>query len=520
MASFFKQKRSGGNSLAAAMIWSASFFALFGLFGLMEGMASENPGGIPAQESLVQEGLGFYREGKMEEAEAAFAEARDAYPENPVAPNYLGRIYLSKGRREEAISEWQAYLRLAPEDEDASRIRKYLTLLIREEAIAYAGKALAEEASLPGVSTDERTVAVTDFITMGNEQYRLLGKGISALIVHDLSKVPELQVVERIRIQSLLEEMALGASQLMNQTTAPRVGKLLKARHVAAGSIGTDGAMMQIASALMETIGKSTIKTQEAEGAFDTFYTLEKIIVRRIIEDLGIGDEFPPLLLEEIPTRNLAAFLSFSEGVDYADREQYDKARASLEQAIIADTEFDPAREFQAETPLSGMLGMTAAQMLATLSGEGDAGDDGWLSLFREMLGWGGPSDAALKRAVSLSLMDGNSARACDCLQAAMATGYDPYAVVKTLLEEGGNNLTIEDICACATGAGVMKAVIAKAVTDAATPFDEPMFSMDEIAQCQCLRGTDGLPYTEADALKKIKIDDTETKDYSSIIIP
>ena len=131
-------------------------------------------------------------------------------------------------------------------------------------------------------------------------------------------------------------------------------------------------------------------------------------------------------------------------------------------------------------------------------------------------LAYTAPDEIALEEAISFALKQDKSARVCECLKIAIDLDYNPYLVIKTIYTIGAN-LDIDQLCMCATEAGVMKAIIAKAAKDAVTPLDKPVYNMDEIAQSQCLRGVNGLAYTRADnELKEIPTDGKEDKNYVS----
>jgi len=100
-----------------------------------------------------------------------------------------------------------------------------------------------------------------------------------------------------------------------------------------------------------------------------------------------------------------------------------------------------------------------------------------------------------------------NKAYACECMRIAMiAYDYNPYSVIK-FIYSSGNNLKIDQLCFCATDAGILKAIIAMAIKDAVTPANKPIYTIDEINQSQCLNGEEGLPYTEkVKPMKKIQM--------------
>lgn len=103
--------------------------------------------------------------------------------------------------------------------------------------------------------------------------------------------------------------------------------------------------------------------------------------------------------------------------------------------------------------------------------------------------------ETILEEALTAALAEEKGDRSCECMKMAIDLDYNPYSVLKAIYSVGGD-LEIDILCSCATEAGVMKAVIAKAATDAVTPLNEPVYDVDEIARSQCLSG---LAYTAAE---------------------
>ena len=55
---------------------------------------------------------------------------------------------------------------------------------------------------------DTKTVAISYFDnTSGSEQYNALSKGLADMLITDLSNVKSIQIVEREKLESLLNEM-------------------------------------------------------------------------------------------------------------------------------------------------------------------------------------------------------------------------------------------------------------------------------------------------------------------------
>ncbi|MFH0726898.1 MAG: hypothetical protein V2B19_11210 [Pseudomonadota bacterium] len=107
------------------------------------------------------------------------------------------------------------------------------------------------------------------------------------------------------------------------------------------------------------------------------------------------------------------------------------------------------------------------------------------------------PEGVVLQEAIAKALEKGKEDRVCECMKMAVDMEYNPYLVIKTIYEAGGD-LKIDQLCMCATEAGVMKAIVAKAAKEAVSPLGGPVFAPDEIAQTTCFRGEEGLAFTEA----------------------
>ncbi len=107
--------------------------------------------------------------------------------------------------------------------------------VVTSDVRMWAQKVLKEEKALRPVEA-RNTVAVLYFENKtGRSEFIPLQKGLALMLLTDLFKIRELQVVERIRIQALVEEMGLGASGMVDSQTTPRVGRLLGARLIIGG---------------------------------------------------------------------------------------------------------------------------------------------------------------------------------------------------------------------------------------------------------------------------------------------
>jgi hypothetical protein len=166
--------------------------------------------------------------------------------------------------------------------------------------------------------------------------------------------------------------MQLGTSGLVDAKTAPRVGKLLKARRVTAGSLADpDKESLMIASDVLDADQKTSIGTQEAQGALNQFYDLEKQIACQIIEDLGWQCDKAPAGFSKIHTKSMPALVYFSQGLEEFDQENFDEAREMFQKALDEDPEFDLATEALMATPTTSMFVLGVSEMISGASASG-----------------------------------------------------------------------------------------------------------------------------------------------------
>lgn len=104
---------------------------------------------------------------------------------------------------------------------------------------------LATVRAQAGEAGDRRpTVAVMPYFdngsVMNRADYESLGKGIADVLISELSGNNTIRVVERDRIQQLIDEQNLGTSGRVDKATAVQAGKLLGAQHMIFGGFIVD----------------------------------------------------------------------------------------------------------------------------------------------------------------------------------------------------------------------------------------------------------------------------------------
>ena len=211
----------------------------------------------------------------------------------------------------------------------------------------WARQALAQE-QVVGMEIPGNTLGVLYFHnTTGNGRLDVLARGLSFMLMTDLSQVEGLSLVERVRMQALMEEMDLGVSGLVDAGTAPRVGRLLGAHYLVGGEL-IDGAVkdLGIASDVLEVPKEELVGSPGSEGEISQLFEMEKELVFKIIELLKI--ELTPeerLELSRPITRDIDALMNMVYGIQSSDLGNYFKAQAYYREALRRDPQFGAAKE-------------------------------------------------------------------------------------------------------------------------------------------------------------------------------
>ena len=268
-----------------------------------------------------------------------------AFSHNPDDPKTLFNLGLSN----EALARRETALRLYEKFTEVPRLSPYRRLMegrfewLTRRMLRDEMQQIALKEPLDTDVTSPRIVAVFPFIYQGtNDRYEPLSRGLAELISIDLANVNDLRVVERVRLQAILDELNLAQTQYMDGETAPRVGRMLGAGRLVSGAYNVVGREnLRLDGAFWEIESASLFNLASQSNTLRDLFSAEKALVFNLINQLGI--ELSPAerdQIERVPTQNIQAFLAYSRGLQEEDVGAYSTAAGFYQQAARLDPQF------------------------------------------------------------------------------------------------------------------------------------------------------------------------------------
>ncbi len=331
---------------------------------LLESYVAQKPTAITEKSKL---GFAYLKTGRIDEAISTFAAVLEMQPNEPYSTLYLGLAYLNKGQYDKAIVTWQAYTDDTKPLVEAE-VKRLTTLVQIAESQRAAKEAIANEKKTSALPLDDNTVAVFYYKDLTrNGELKGFEKGLAAMVITDLSKIQSLQVVERLRMQALLQEMKLGQTGIVSPDTAPRIGRLIGAENLV---VGTMAGKIQVSTTLASANTRSIKGTTTANVDKTAFFEIPSGIALDAAKIMGIAlTDQERQAIGTPQTKSYAAVVHYGMALDALDAGKWEDAQNLFAMALQADPQFELAQKGLERcpgggSPSTGQLGnMTSSQL-------------------------------------------------------------------------------------------------------------------------------------------------------------
>ncbi len=211
---------------------------------------------------------------------------------------------------------------------------------------------------------DPKTIAVLYFennSVVDKDKLDPLKKGLADMMITEMTKIKGIKVVERQRIQSIIEELNLNETDMVDKSTTQKMGKILGAKVMLFGGFSNlFNDKLRIDVRIVRTETGETLKAEEETGELDEFLTMLQLLVKKIATDLEVKmtseDENR---LEATKDGNFDGYITFAKALNLEDqgkkfekqgkksdaKSSYESARSMFQKALDESEGYEPAKQ-------------------------------------------------------------------------------------------------------------------------------------------------------------------------------
>jgi TolB-like protein len=180
----------------------------------------------------------------------------------------------------------------------------------------------------------------------GKEDFDALERGIAGMMISELAQNPAARVVERQEIQRLIDEQNLVGQNRVDPQTAAKVGKLVGARYVVAGTFIDFYGDFRVDVRLVNVETGEIIKTESERMQRDHMFDIIRNVAARLMKDVNLPalqrQASDQRMSRQVPTE---ALTYYSRGLLYEDRGDKQKAAQMFVQATTIFPDFAEAKD-------------------------------------------------------------------------------------------------------------------------------------------------------------------------------
>lgn len=213
-------------------------------------------------------------------------------------------------------------------------------------------------ATAPAAALTKSRVSVLYFDDQSlSPELAVLRKGLTAMLITDLAAPGTFDVVERARLQEVLEELDLGQTKRIDPATAAKVGKLLGVSHQVMGTyIEMPGGRIQLEARVVFIETSKTVRTARAVGKKEDFSDMEQKIANDFSAFLSsvvlpagtapakTGAAVPaadPAKPKAAPPKlAVQTVVKYSKALDAIDRKDKETAKKELQEVVKEQPDF------------------------------------------------------------------------------------------------------------------------------------------------------------------------------------
>lgn len=202
----------------------------------------------------------------------------------------------------------------------------------------------------PAFSNPPLTIAVLDFENhslLNAESYGSLTSGLAQMMISTISPIESLTLVERQRLQTILDEIKLDQAGVTDSGAASSIGQLAGAKYLVFGAyMVVPGDKIRIDVRIVEVETGLTLLAEEVTGKTKQILKLVKKLSEKLVKELAVSLTKEELkLLQQSQDVPMQAILDYSEGLQLEDKKSWKAAGACYLKALKTAPKFELAHQ-------------------------------------------------------------------------------------------------------------------------------------------------------------------------------
>lgn len=219
------------------------------------------------------------------------------------------------------------------------RLRALAASVLAWTCAAAIGSAAQDAGAPPASAPAGPTIAVLDFTnTSGQSDYDWLKVGLADMLATDLAASGRLRLVERRDLDKILVEQELGQSGAVDESTAPRVGRLAGASRIAYGSFLANSGTLRIDAKVVDSETGAFVAAGSAQGEASLALALEAELAGKLMAALGVDRP------AGAGTSSIEAAKAYYSGLVLFESGKYEDAVALFKEATLRDPLYSKPR--------------------------------------------------------------------------------------------------------------------------------------------------------------------------------
>ena len=302
----------------------------------------ENPEDV---EALREIGVLCVHSDQFERARRFLAKAYQLAPKDDKTVLYYGLTHEYMDSEKVALDLYFKYPDIFPgpyQQYVEGRYHHLSRKLIREEI----QDLLKPEAAVPDSMIMPYRIAVFPlFSQVADNDHQLYSMGFTEMLRFDLSLIPQIQVVDRVRTQILTEEASLLNIDLQDQDNLIQISQLLGAGWYLSGSFDKMGeGIISVNIYLMDILNELSPERFSSADIDEYLIDVEKSLLLDFVKAMGITlSEEVKLKITANRPENLMTFHVFCQGLAAEATGDFKQAVSHYEKVNVLDIRFQPS---------------------------------------------------------------------------------------------------------------------------------------------------------------------------------